>query len=287
MPAVSVTPFFDPATFSYSYVIADATRRAAIVDAVLDFDPVAVRATTANADAIAAHVEASDLTVEWIFETHVHADHLSAAQHLKSRVGGSIAISANVNQVQSIFSGVFNAEADFASDGSQFDLLLHDGDELPLGNLTIKVMQTPGHTPACATYLVDGCAFVGDTIFMPDYGSARTDFPGGDAHQLYQSIRKILALPGDTTLYMCHDYGTDTRTTFACQTTVEEQNGTNIHISRDVDESDFAALRQARDADLSAPRLLYPAVQFNMRAGNFPPPEDNGRAYLKLPVRGN
>jgi glyoxylase-like metal-dependent hydrolase (beta-lactamase superfamily II) len=252
---------------------------------VLDFDPVAVRATTSSAERIAAHVENAGLTVDWILESHVHADHLSASQHLRSRVGGRIAISAHVDQVQNIFAGVFNAEAAFVCDGSQFDQLLRDGDTLPLGDATINIMETPGHTPACVTFLVNGCAFVGDTLFMPDYGSARTDFPGGDAHQLYRSIRRILSLPGSTKLYMCHDYGTDTRSTFAYETTVEEQNRCNVHINHDVNESEFVSLREARDAGLAAPRLLYPAVQFNMRAGRFPPPEHNGKVYLKLPLK--
>lgn len=282
---INITPFFDPATFSYSYVVADATNRAAIIDPVLDFDPVAVRATTSSAERIAVHVEQSGLTVDWILESHVHADHLSASQHLRSRVGGRIAISAHVDQVQNIFADVFHVEAEFARDGSQFDQLLREGDALPLGDATINVMETPGHTPACVTFLVNGSAFVGDTLFMPDYGSARTDFPGGDAHRLYQSIRRILALPGSTKLYMCHDYGTDARSTFACETTVDEQNNCNVHVNRNVSEPEFVTSREARDAGLAAPRLLYPAVQFNMRAGRFPPPESNGRVYLKLPLQ--
>ena len=280
-----ITPFFDQSTFSYSYVVADDSGHAAVIDAVLDFDPAAVRATTGGADAIIKHIETAGLQLDWILETHVHADHLSAAQYIKARLGGQVAIGEHVTAVQEIFKGVFNAEACFAADGSQFDRLLKEGDSLLLGNLTIDVMHTPGHTPACVTYLVNDAAFVGDTLFMPDYGSARTDFPGGDARELYRSIRRILALPANTALYMCHDYGTDTRKTFACETDVATQNENNIHMHAAVSETDFVAFREDRDAELAAPRLLYPSVQFNMRAGHFPPAENNGRVYLKLPVR--
>ena len=280
-----ITPFFDQSTFSYSYVVADDSGHAAVIDAVLDFDPAAVRATTGGADAIIKHIETAGLQLDWILETHVHADHLSAAQYIKARLGGQVAIGEHVTAVQEIFKGVFNAEACFAADGSQFDRLLKEGDSLQLGNLTIDVMHTPGHTPACVTYLVNGAAFVGDTLFMPDYGSARTDFPGGDARELYRSIRRILALPANTALYVCHDYGTDTRKTFACETDVATQNENNIHMHAAVSETDFVAFREGRDAELAAPRLLYPSVQFNMRAGHFPPAENNGRVYLKLPVR--
>lgn len=282
-----VTPFFDPATFSYSYVVADTSGHAAVIDAVLDFDPVAVRTTTKNADAIIAFVQEHQLTVDWVLETHVHADHLSAAQYIREHCGGQVAIGTFVSAIQNIFADVFNAESEFATDGRQFDRLLSTGDVLALGTLEIKVMHTPGHTPACVTYLVDDVAFVGDTLFMPDYGTARTDFPGGDAQQLYQSIQRILALPGSTTLYMCHDYGTETRKTFACKTTVDEERRSNIHIKEGVAADVFTTFRKTRDAELAAPRLLYPAVQFNMRGGRLPPAEDNGRVYLKLPVRGN
>ena len=280
-----ITPFFDQTTFSYSYVVADDSGHAAVIDAVLDFDPAAVRATTGGADAIIKHIETAGLQLDWILETHVHADHLSAAQYIKAKLGGQVAIGEHVTAVQEIFKGVFNAEACFAADGSQFDRLLKEGYSLQLGNLTIDVIHTPGHTPACVTYLVNDAAFVGDTLFMPDYGSARTDFPGGDARELYRSIRRILALPANTALYMCHDYGTDTRKTFACETDVATQNENNIHMHAAVSETDFVAFREGRDAELAAPRLLYPSVQFNMRAGHFPPAENNGRVYLKLPVR--
>jgi len=280
-----ITPFFDNTTFSYSYVVADDSGHAAVIDAVLGFDPAAVRVSTDHADGMIAFIEAQRLQLAWILETHVHADHLSAAQHVKARLGGTVCIGEHVTAVQDIFKGVFNAEAGFTADGSQFDRLLKAGDSLPLGNLNIGVLHTPGHTPACVTYVVDGAAFVGDTLFMPDYGSARTDFPGGDAQQLYASIRRILELPAATKLYMCHDYGTDTRKSFACETDVATQNRDNIHVNETVTQRDFVAFREGRDKELAAPRLLYPAVQYNMRGGCFPPAEDNGRVYLKLPVR--
>lgn len=283
--SLTVTPFFDPVTFSYSYVVSEAGGAAAIIDTVLDFDPVSGRTTTANADQIVAFVREQQLQVEWLLETHIHADHLSAAQYLKEQLGGTVAVGAAVTQVQEIFSGVFNAGPDFPTDGSQFDRLLNEGDELPLGASSIKVLATPGHTPACITYLMENNAFVGDTLFMPDYGTARTDFPGGDADQLYASIQKILALPGATNLYMCHDYGTPTRSDFACQTTVDQERAQNIHINDDIDQATFVEFRACRDKDLAAPRLLYPSVQFNMRGGAFAPAEDNGQAYIKIPVR--
>ena len=283
---LQTTAFFDPGTFSYSYVVATEDKHAAIIDAVLNFDPVAVRTTTVHADQIIDFIKKQKLTVDWVLETHVHADHLSAAQYIKETLGGQVAIGCEVQAVQHIFSDVFNAGPQFATNGSQFDRLLEDGDKLALGAMEITVLHTPGHTPACVTYIVSDQAFVGDTLFMPDYGSARTDFPGGDAHQLYRSIQKILSLPPSTKLHMCHDYGTDTRKTFQFETTVEAQKRDNIHINDSISEQAYVQSRQNRDAQLSAPRLLYPAVQFNMRAGAMPPPDDNGRVYLKLPVRG-
>ena len=283
--SLAITPFFDPATFSFSYVVSEPSGAAAIIDTVLDFDPVSGRATTANADKILSFVQEHRLQVEWLLETHIHADHLSAAQYLKEQLGGTIAVGAGVTQVQHAFSRVFNAAQDCPADGSQFDRLLHEGDELALGASAIKVLATPGHTPACITYVIENNAFVGDTLFMPDYGTARTDFPGGDADQLYASIQKILALPDDTNLYMCHDYGTATRTQFNCLTTVALQRTENIHIHENIDQAKFVEFRTCRDRDLAAPRLLYPAVQFNMRAGAFASPEDNGETYIKIPVR--
>ncbi len=283
--ALLVTPFFDPDTFSYSYVVA-ADGEAAIIDPVLDYDAVAGRTSTASAERIIAHVRANDLETRWILETHVHADHLSAARHLQAELGGKTAIGQAVTAVQDIFTGVFNAP-EVATDGSQFDHLLEDGAELPLGDTTIRVIHTPGHTPACVTYVVEDAAFVGDTLFMPDYGTARTDFPGGDAQTLYESIQKILALPDATRLFMCHDYGTATRKTFANETSVAEQRAHNIHLGDGVDAAAFAAFRNGRDKDLSAPRLLYPAVQFNMRGGAFPEAESNGQRYFKIPVKAS
>ena len=280
-----IEPFFDDTTFSYSYVVSTPDRHAAIIDAVLEFDPSAVRTHTRHADAIIDYVRTQNLTVDWILETHVHADHFSAAQYLQSKLGGQVAIGEHVTDVQQLFKGVFNAGPEFCCNGSQFDRLLRDGDQLALGELCIEVLHTPGHTPACVTYLIDGAAFVGDTLFMPDYGSARTDFPGGNAHDLYHSIQRILKLPGTTALYVCHDYGTANRQTFQCLTDVETQKHSNIHINDDVSEADFVAFRQGRDADLAAPRLLYPSVQFNMRGGAMPPADANGRVYLKLPVK--
>lgn len=280
---ISVTPFFDPDTFSYSYVV-EAGEAAAVIDPVLNYDAAAGRTSTCGADAIIEHIGARSLTLSWILETHIHADHLSAAQHIKQALGGTTVVGAEVRQVQRIFAGVFNVGEDFAVDGRQFDKLVKEGDQLPLGEHHIEVLNTPGHTPACVTYLIGPHAFVGDTLFMPDYGTARTDFPGGDAHTLYQSIRKILALPQQTTLYMCHDYGTEQREQFEYQTTVAAQRTMNVQVNENVDEDSFVTARRARDAGLAAPRLLYPSVQFNMRAGAFPPAEGNGRTYFKIPV---
>ncbi len=280
-----VTGFFDPATFTYSYVVADQTGQAAVIDAVLDYDPAAGRTQTNSADTLIAYLRKQDLTLKWILETHVHADHLSAAQYVKHHCGGQVAIGAYVSEVQNIFAGVFNAEDSFATDGSQFDRLLNEGDELPLGDNTIEVIHTPGHTPACVTYVIGDTAFVGDTLFMPDYGTARTDFPGGNAGELYRSIEKILSLPEHTRLYMCHDYGTQERSEYANETTVAEQRTTNVHLKNSVSEAEFVEFRNKRDAELAAPKLLYPSVQFNMRGGAFPPAEANGKVYFKIPLR--
>ncbi len=284
MPAV-IEPFFDPDTFTYSYVVADpATSRAAIIDPVLDFDPASGRVSHGSADRLAEFVEGRGLTLDWLLETHVHADHLSAARYLRERLGGTTGIGARVTEVQEIFGTRFNAEADFVPDGRQFDRLLADGDTLRLGELEIRVLQTPGHTPACVTYLIDGVAFVGDTLFMPDFGTARCDFPGGDAATLYFSIRRILDLPPDTSLYMCHDYGSPERPEVQCVTTVADERARNVHVRDGVSEREFVAQRRCRDAGLAAPRLLLPSVQFNMRGGALPPAEDNGTHYLKIPV---
>ena len=281
-----IEAFFDEATYTYSYVVADPqSNTAAIIDSVLDYDPASGRTATASADHIVDFVRKQGLEVAWILETHVHADHLSGASYLKQQLGGQTALGNRVTDVQSAFGTLFNAEPEFARDGSQFDRLFEDGEIFRVGNLECTVWHTPGHTPACVTYVFEGAAFVGDTIFMPDYGTARTDFPGGDAHVLYQSIRRILSLPEQTVLYLCHDYETESRDGFCCRTTVADERQSNIHVRDAVSEEEFVAFRRARDKDLAAPRLLLPSVQFNMRGAAFAPPEDNGMQYLKIPVR--
>ncbi len=280
-----VTAFFDSATNTVSYLVVDpATNAAAIVDSVLDFDPNSGRTEHNSADAIIAAVRSRGLRVEWLLETHVHADHLSAAPYLKKELGGSLAIGSNIRNVQDFFGNVFHAEQEFRRDGSQFDALFNDGDTFMLGAIEARAIHTPGHTPACMTYVIGDAAFVGDTIFMPDYGTARTDFPGGDARTLYQSVQKIYALPDETRLFLCHDYLPDGRTEYRWETTVGEEKQGNIHINAAVSEDEFVAMREARDKTLAMPRLILPSVQVNMRAGHFPPPEDDGRVYLKLPV---
>ena len=281
-----VKAFFDAATFTYSYVVADPeSNTAMIIDPVLDYDPASGRTKTDSADVIIDHVRRNGLEVEWILETHVHADHLSGASYLKQQLGGRTGIGSRVVEVQQVFGELFNAEAEFARDGSQFDHLFEDGEKFAVGGLEVCAWHTPGHTPACVTFVFDGAAFVGDTIFMPDFGTARTDFPGGDAATLYRSIRRILALPPETELYMCHDYGSDQRSGFDFLTTVAEERAGNIHIADGIEEAEFVKFRTSRDAELAAPRLLLPSVQYNMRGAQFAPPEDNGVHYLKIPVR--
>jgi len=280
-----VTAFFDPPTSTVSYVVHDPhTRRAAVIDSVLDYDPASGRTATTAADALLAYIQANDLKVDWLLETHAHADHLSAAPYLQKNVGGKIAIGAHIVAVQTTFGRLFNAEAEFRRDGSDFDQLFADGDHFQIGTLDVTVLHVPGHTPACIAYVIGDAVFVGDTMFMPDYGTARADFPGGDARALYRSARRILALPPHTRLFMCHDYLPEGRTQFAWETTVEEERRANIHIHDGVDEDAFVAMREARDATLAAPRLILPSVQVNIRAGHFPPPEDNGVTYLKIPL---
>ena len=280
----TVKTFFDEATFTATHVISDPqTRHAAIVDSVRDYDPKSGRTSTASADAVVDYVTAQDLTVEWILETHVHADHLTAAPYLKAKLGGSIAIGARIGVVQNVFKKVFNAEADFATDGRQFDQLFADNEVFHIGELEATVIHTPGHTPACATYVVGDATFVGDTLFMPDFGTARCDFPGGDARQLYQSIQRILSLPPETRLFMCHDYAPGDRG-YEWETTVAAQRADNIHVHDGVSEDDFVAMRSERDKQLDMPVLILPSVQVNMRAGALPPAEANGIHYLKIPV---
>ena len=280
-----IAGFFDRDSFTVSYVVHDReSREAAIIDSVLDFDPASGRTRTASADAIIAHVRAHDLTVTWLLETHAHADHLSAAPYLQEQLGGRIAIGEHITQVQQVFGKLFNAGSEFAEDGSQFDHLFSDGDTFTLGTLPVTVMHVPGHTPACIAYVVGEAVFVGDTMFMPDYGSARADFPGGDARTLFRSLRRILALPPATRLFMCHDYLPAGRSEYVWETTVAAERAGNTHAHDGISEDEFVAMREARDATLSMPRLILPSVQVNMRAGHLPPPDDNGIVYLKLPV---
>lgn len=280
-----VTGFFDPDTFTVSYVVIDpATRAAAIIDSVLDFDPASGRTKTTSADRLIAHVTEKGAKVEWLLETHVHADHLSAAPYLKQKLGGTLAIGFEIVTIQSVFGKVFNAGTDFARDGSQFDRLLKDGETFKLGSIDAKAMHTPGHTPACMTYLFGDAGFVGDTLFMPDYGTARCDFPGGNARQLYRSIQMIFALPEETRLFMCHDYLPAGRSDYVWETTVGAEKKNNIHVGAGKSEDEFVAMREARDAKLDMPRLILPSVQVNMRAGHMPPAEANGVSYLKLPI---
>jgi len=279
-----VKAFFDEATFTVSYVVSDATNaRAAIIDPVLDFDPASGRTTTISADRIIDYVSEHGLNIDWILETHVHADHLSAAPYIKQKLGGQTAIGASVAAVQNVFKGIFNLE-DLEIDGSQFDHLFVDGETFKIGEIDAQVIATPGHTPACVTYVIGDSAYVGDTLFMPDFGTARTDFPGGSATQLYTSIQKIFALPDATRLFMCHDYKAPGRDVFAWETTVGEQREKNIHISDAVSEEKFVALREERDSQLGMPKLILPSIQVNIRAGLFPEAENNGIRYLKIPL---
>lgn len=280
-----IQSFFDKATFTVTYVVSDpAAKVCAVIDPVLDFDAAAGRTSHASADAVIAYVRGEGLRVDWILETHAHADHLSAGAYLKSVLGGKLAIGAHIADVQKVFAGVFNLEEGFAADGRQFDVLFKDGEVFGIGALKARVMHTPGHTPACVTYLIEDAAFVGDTLFMPDYGSARADFPGGDARTLYRSIRRILALPEKTRIFTCHDYKAPGRAEFAWESTVEQQRRNNIHVRDEVGEDAFVAMRTARDKTLSMPHLILPSIQVNIRAGALPPAEDNGVSYLKLPV---
>lgn len=283
-----VEGFFDPATWTLSYLLLDpASKACALIDSVLDYDPKSGRTSTASADRLIARVHELGARVEWILETHVHADHLSAAPYLKARLGGRIGIGSQITTVQKVFGSLFNAGADFARDGSQFDHLFHDDDAFAIGALQGRALHTPGHTPACMTYVIragdEMVCFVGDTLFMPDYGTARCDFPGGDARTLYRSIRKVLSLPPQTRLYMCHDYQPGGRE-LQYISTVAEQLEHNIHLRGGIDEEAFAALRNSRDATLAMPVLILPSVQVNMRAGRLPEPEDNGVRYLKIPL---
>jgi len=281
---VDVKGFFDPETGTVSYVVSDPkTRRAAVIDSVLSFDPKSGRTSTSRADAVVAFVRESALTVDWLLETHVHADHLSALPYLKRQLGGQTGIGANLPAVQKAFKDIFNVERDFHLDGRQFDHLFADNEAFLVGTVPGRVMLTPGHTPACVSYLIDDAVFVGDTLFMPDSGTARCDFPGGDAATLYRSIKRLYTLPPETRMFICHDYQPGGRAP-AFETTVAEQRASNIHIRDETTEEQFVALRTARDRTLSMPVLILPSVQVNIRAGEMPPAEDNGVTYLKIPV---
>ncbi len=283
----AIQAFFDEATNTVSYVVKDAASPAcAIIDSVLDFDYASGRTDTRSADAVAVYVQAKGLAVAWILETHVHADHLSAAPYLQDRLGGKIGIGEKITVVQDTFGKVFNEGTEFQRDGSQFDALFKDGDTFTIGALTAHVMHTPGHTPACLTYVIEDAAFVGDTMFMPDYGTARCDFPGGSPEALYGSIQKILALPDQTRVFVCHDYKAPGRDAFAWETTVGQQKALNVHIGAGRDRDSFVAMRTARDATLGMPKLIIPSLQVNMRAGQMPPSDASGRVFLKVPVNG-
>jgi glyoxylase-like metal-dependent hydrolase (beta-lactamase superfamily II) len=275
---------FDPATWTVTYVVHNGTgSAAAIIDSVLDYDPKSGRTRTTSADRVIDYVMAQCLKVQWILETHAHADHLSAAPYLKQKLGGKIAIGDQITRVQRVFKGIFNLEPEFRMDGSQFDVLLKDGEAFRIGDLTASVIAVPGHTPACVAYQVGDAVFVGDTMFMPDVGTARCDFPGGDAKTLYASVRKLLSLPTDTRLFMCHDYPPNNRPV-AFETTVAEQRAKNIHVHDGISEAQFVEMRTKRDATLEMPVLILPAVQINIRAGELPPKEANGIAYAKIPL---
>lgn len=280
-----VLGFFDGATHTISYVVSDpATAACAIIDSVLDYQAASGRTNTQSADQMIAAVTARGLKVEWIIDTHVHADHLSAAPYLRDKLGGRVAIGAAISEVQKVFGDVFNAGADFRSDGRQFDHLFEDGETYRVGGIEARALHTPGHTPACMSHLIGDALFVGDTLFMPDFGTARCDFPGGDAGQLYDSIQTLLALPDSTRMFLCHDYKAPGRDAFAWETTVGAQKRENIHVGGATARADFVAMRTARDATLAMPALILPSVQVNMRAGDLPPAEDNGRRYLKIPL---
>lgn len=281
-----VTAFFDEATNTISYVVKDpASKNCAIIDSVMDIDYAAGRIAYAHADAIVTHVKDRGLTVDWLLETHVHADHLSAAPYLQEKLGGKIGIGSKIIVVQETFGKVFNEGTEFERDGSQFDRLFEDGDVFAIGDLAVRVMHTPGHTPACLTYVVGDAAFVGDTLFMPDGGSARADFPGGNAGTLYDSIQKVLALPDETRLFMCHDYGPNGRD-IRWETTVADEKAHNIHVGGDTTRDEFIAMRQKRDATLDMPKLIIPSLQVNMRGGHLPGPDKDGKRFLKVPLNG-
>lgn len=280
-----VFSYFDRQTNAACYIVKDPKSNAcAIIDSILDYDAAAGRISTKHADTLIADITLKGLKLEWILETHVHADHLSAAPYLAQKLGGKIAIGANIDAVQKVFGKIFNAGTEFQMDGSQFDRLFNEGDSFQIGGMTVDVMHTPGHTPACVTYIMGDAAFIGDTLFMPDFGTARADFPGGSAVDLYHSIQKILALPDATRLYLCHDYKAEGRDEYCWETTVRAQKANNVHVGGGKTEAEFVEFRTNRDNQLSMPKLIVPAIQVNMRAGNLPPAEDDGAHYLKIPI---
>ena len=284
MPAV-IKHFFDAPTFTFTYVVHDSeTKLGVVIDPVLNYEPAAGKCTTESVKHLVNYVESENISIEYLLETHIHADHLSGTSALKDAIGGKVGIGSQVVQIQETFADVFNVESSFTADGSQFDVLFEDDESFTVGKLQFKVWHTPGHTPACVSYLVEDSIFVGDTLFMPDYGTARTDFPAGSAQNLYHSIQRILSLPDQTRIFLCHDYGTESRPKVCEQTTVEAEKLHNIHIGHLTSEAQFIKLREARDAKLSTPALLYPSVQFNMRSANFPPAERNGVEYFKIPL---
>ncbi|WP_374394569.1 MBL fold metallo-hydrolase [Sphingopyxis sp.] len=283
--AVQVRSFFDEATFTVTHVLSDpATGKAAVIDSVLDFDPASGRTSTTSADGVIAYIREQGLEVEWLLETHAHADHLSGAPYLQEQLGGRLAIGRHILTVQEVFGKIFNEGTRFARDGSQFDQLFDDGDRFAIGSIPAIALHVPGHTPADMAYVIGDAVFIGDTLFMPDYGTARADFPGGDARVLYRSVRRLLSLPEASRLFLCHDYKAPGRDTYVWETTVAQQRRANVHIHDAVSEDEFAALREARDATLDMPRLILPSIQVNMRGGHFPEPEENGVSYLKLPL---
>lgn len=283
--AVQVRSFFDEATFTVTHVLSDpATGKAAVIDSVLDFDPASGRTSTTSADGVIAYIREQGLEVEWLLETHAHADHLSAAPYLQEQLGGRLAIGRHILTVQEVFGKIFNEGTRFARDGSQFDQLFDDGDRFAIGSIPAIALHVPGHTPADMAYVIGDAVFIGDTLFMPDYGTARADFPGGDARVLYRSVRRLLSLPEASRLFLCHDYKAPGRDTYVWETTVAQQRRANVHIHDGVSEDEFAAMREARDATLDMPRLILPSIQVNMRGGHFPEPEENGVSYLKLPL---
>lgn len=280
---IHVEAYFDDATNTVTYLVEDpATQQAVLIDPVLDYEPHRAALLTQSVDGILSDISARGLTLTWVLDTHAHADHLSAADYVRAQTGAKLGIGEKITEVQKLFGPVFNAR-DVCANGTVFDALLKEGDEIPFGSTSIKVLHTPGHTPACVTYVIEDAAFVGDTLFMPDYGTARADFPGGDARTLYQSIQKILRLPPDTRIFVGHDYLPSTRDQVAWESTVAEQGETNVHLSG-LDEAGFVAMREARDATLQAPRLILPSLQVNIRGGALPPAETDGHVYLKLPV---